>query len=48
MKENKGREGERVNSIIIVGYDEVEETVKRKGDSIDVQAIAAFITASGC
>jgi superfamily II DNA or RNA helicase len=43
-----GREGKTVDSVIVVGHTEVEETLKQKGNSIDVQAMAAFITNSGC
>jgi superfamily II DNA helicase RecQ len=43
-----GREGETVESVILVGHAEVEETAKRRWTDIDVQAMALFLTGSGC
>jgi hypothetical protein len=37
-----------VESVILVGHAEVEETAKRRWTDIDVQAMALFLTGSGC
>jgi superfamily II DNA helicase RecQ len=43
-----GREGETVESVILVGHAEVEETAKRRWAEVDVQAMALFLTGNGC
>jgi superfamily II DNA helicase RecQ len=43
-----GRAGERVDSVIVVEEGEVERTIARKGEDLDVQAMGMFLTGSGC
>ena len=43
-----GREGETVNAVILVAHGEVERRIRQKSEDIDVQAMGAFITGSGC
>lgn len=43
-----GRAGEVVDSVILVGHGEVEETLAKNADNIDVSAIGFFIIGSGC
>ena len=43
-----GRAGERVDSVVLVEHGEVERTMKRKSDDLDVQAMGTFIIGSGC
>jgi superfamily II DNA helicase RecQ len=43
-----GRAGERVDSVLVVEQGEVERTMARKGEDLDVQAMGIFIIGSGC
>jgi hypothetical protein len=43
-----GQEGQTVDAVILVAQGEVEQRLQQKSDDIDVQAIGAFITDSGC
>lgn len=43
-----GRAGERVDSVIVVEQGEVERTMQRKNEDLDVQAIGLFIIGNGC
>jgi superfamily II DNA helicase RecQ len=43
-----GREGETVDAVILVADGEVERRIRQKSEDIDVQAMGAFITGSGC
>lgn len=37
-----------MESVILVGHTEVEETAKRRWAEVDVQAMALFLTGNGC
>lgn len=43
-----GRASEVVDSVILVEHGEVEQTLSKKGDDINVQAIGVFIISSSC
>jgi superfamily II DNA helicase RecQ len=43
-----GRDGETVDAVILVAQGEVERRLQQKSDDIDVLAMGAFITDSGC
>jgi len=43
-----GRAGERVDSVILVEQGEVERTMQRKSEDLDVQAMGTFLIGSGC
>jgi len=43
-----GRAGERVDSVILVEYSEVERTMERKSEDLDIQAMGMFLIGSGC
>lgn len=43
-----GRAGEVVDSVILVGHGEVEQTLAVQPDNIDVSAMGLFIVGSGC
>jgi superfamily II DNA helicase RecQ len=43
-----GRAGERVDSVILVEHGEVERTMERMSEDLDVQAMGMFLIGSGC
>jgi superfamily II DNA helicase RecQ len=43
-----GRAGERVDSVVVVEQGEVERTMQRKSEDLDVQAMGMFLLGSGC
>jgi hypothetical protein len=43
-----GRNGEVVDSVVLVEHGEVERMLAQKGADVDVQAVGAFVTSTGC
>jgi superfamily II DNA helicase RecQ len=44
----RGRRGEQVDVVVVVGHGEVEKRMEKESDDIDVQAMGYFLIGSGC